>query len=121
MTVETNLLYLPAVHLAELIRSRKLSPIELVEAYLRRIEQLNGTYKSFITICSDEAIESAKRAEKALSRKSKVGPLHGLPIGVKDQISTKGVLTTYASLLYKNHRPDYDATLISRLRSDGAI
>jgi aspartyl-tRNA(Asn)/glutamyl-tRNA(Gln) amidotransferase subunit A len=99
MTIETDLLYLPAVHLAELIRSRKLSPIELVEAYLHRIEQLNGTYKSFITICSDEAIESAKRAEKALSRKSKVGPLHGLPIGVKDQISTNSRHTRDSSPL----------------------
>ncbi len=105
--------------LAGLISSRQVSPVELIEACLRRIEAFNPTLNAFLTVCGDEAMESAREAEKS------AGPdmpsLHGIPVAVKDLEATKGIRTTFGSLAFKDNVPDEDSIIVERLRKAGAI
>ena len=102
---------------AVLIRSRKLSPVELVDAYLARIDRFGATYKALNTVRADEA-----RAEAAAAERSKyLGPLHGIPLGIKDNYYTKGTLTTANSHIFKSFVPDFDATTVVNLKAAGAI
>ena len=106
--------------LIDLIRSRQASPVEVVEAHLRRIEKTNPSLNAIVTIAED-AIDCAREAEAALMKPGERGPLHGLPITVKDTIDTKGLRTTYGSRLFVDHLPDCDATVVARLKAAGAI
>ena len=117
MTVD--ILRSDATKLAGLISSRQLSPVELTEACLRQIEDLNPTLNAFLTICGDEAMESAREAEASAGPDSP--PLHGVPIAVKDLEATKGVRTTLGSLAFKNWVPDQDSIIVERLKKTGAI
>ncbi|NIS59816.1 MAG: Asp-tRNA(Asn)/Glu-tRNA(Gln) amidotransferase GatCAB subunit A, partial [Proteobacteria bacterium] len=83
--------------LSELIRKREVSPVEVIRATLTRIEQYDGELKAFITVLSDEALECAERAEASIVRGGYIGPLHGIPIGLKDIIYTEGSRTTCGS------------------------
>src|SRR5262249_900107 len=105
---------------AALIRGRSLSPVELVQAYLDRIDQLNGTLHAYITVCRDDALETARAAERAVDR-GQVGPLHGVPIAVKDQFHIRGVRTTAGSRVLGDLVSAEDATVVARLRKAGAI
>ena len=107
--------------LTQAMKDGEVSPVELTEWYLDRIEKLNPSLNAYITVCGDEAIKQAKKAEEKLVRKSETGPLVGIPIALKDQIFTKGVLTTNGSLYYKNHIPSEDATVVTKLKEAGAI
>ena len=80
--------------LVKAMRKQELSPVELVNWYLDRIEKLNPVLNSYITVCADEALEQARKAESLLAKKSETGPLLGVPIALKDQIFTKGIRTT---------------------------
>ena len=104
-----------------MIRSRKLSPVDLVKHCLARIERFDPVLRAYITVCNDAAIAAARQAEIEIGRGNYRGPLHGLPFGVKDQLCTRGVRTTLGSRIYADHVPDYDATVITRLRDAGAI
>ena len=108
-----------ATELAGLISSRKVSPVELTEACLRRIEGLNPTLNAFLTVCGEEAMESAREAERSAGPDSL--PLHGIPVAVKDLEPTKGVRTTFGSLAFKDWVPDQDSIIVERLKKAGAI
>ena len=105
--------------LASLISSRQVSPVELTEACLRRIDALNPTLNAFLTVCGDEAMESAREAEKSAG--PDMPPLHGIPVAVKDLEATKGIRTTFGSLAFRDNVPDEDSIIVERLRKAGAI
>ncbi len=104
-----------------LIRDRKLSPVELVEACLSRIARYDEVLRAYITVCAEQARAQAKQAEQAIARGGYLGPLHGIPFGAKDQICTRGVRTTCGSTIKSDYVPDHDATVVQRLQAAGAI
>ena len=111
----------PATVLAESIRQRSLSPVEVVEAALARIERLNPVYNAYLTVCDEEARAAAVAAERAVTDGDTLGPLHGVSVSVKDLLYTAGIRTTGGSLLYQDFTPDFDTPLVARLREAGAI
>src|SRR5918996_2597728 len=113
--------YLSATELSELIRKREVSPVEAVEAHLERIDLLNDKLNAYITVCRDEALEAAREAEQAITRGDYLGPMHGIPVAVKDQAHTKGIRTTFGSPIFTDFVPDEDATVMSKLKASGAI
>ena len=113
---------LPTIlELGELLRRRSLSPVELVEQHLERIEKLNPTLNAFITITADQARAQARQAETEIREGDWRGPLHGVPIGLKDIIDTAGTRTTAASALFKDRIPTEDAEVVTRLKTAGAV
>ena len=116
-----DLVWLGAAEAAALIRSKRLSPTELVQAYLDRIDRLDGGLHAYITVCRDAALTAARAAEQALARGEATGPLHGVPIAVKDQFHAQGMATTAGSRVLAGSIAAEDATVIARLRSAGAI
>jgi amidase len=121
MAGSDELALLTAVELIALIRSRAVSPVQIIESHRDAYDALNPTLNAIVTETFDAAIEEARRAERQLSRDEDVGPLHGLPLAVKDSIETAGVRTTYGSPLYRDHVPASDALHVTRLRTAGAI
>lgn len=109
-----------ATELAKLIRAREVSPVEVVEAYLRRIERLNPALNAIVTL-SPQILDLARAAESDLINGKQVGPLHGVPVTVKDTIDTEGLRSTSGSRLRMNQLPDRDATAVARLKAAGAI
>lgn len=105
------------------VRRKEISPVELVRAALDRMAELNPKLTAFITVLADQALDQARRAEEAIAqgRAGSLGPLAGVPVGVKDIIRTAGVRTTCGSRLLADYVPDEDATVVRRLRSAGAI
>ncbi len=118
---DIDLCYTPATELVRLVRARELSPVELVENSLERIDEVNGTLNCFCFVYPDEAIEAARAAERAVSAGSPLGPLHGLPIAIKDITPTKGKRTTMGSYAFEHHVPDESALLVDTLLDAGAI
>jgi aspartyl-tRNA(Asn)/glutamyl-tRNA(Gln) amidotransferase subunit A len=116
-----DLVWLGAAEAAALIRSKRLSPTELVRAYLDRIDRLDGALHAYIAVCREDALTAARSAEQALVRGEPAGPLHGVPIAVKDQFHARGIPTTAGSRVLARSIADDDATVIARLRSAGAI
>jgi len=108
MGAET-LCYLSLHDLSGRIRRGDVSPVEAVEAFLQRIEQLNPRLSAFLTLCADRALEEAKRAGAEIAAGRWRGPLHGVPYGTKDIIETAGVRTTNGSSFFRNHVPSEDA------------
>jgi len=106
---------------AELLRSKGASPVELTEACLKRIEQLNPKVNAFITVTGESALATAREMEAETRRGKWRGPLHGIPIALKDNIDTAGVRTTGASELFKDRVPEEDAEVAAKLKSAGAI
>lgn len=109
-----------ATKLSELIRTREVSPVEVMQAHLDRIEAVNQKVNSIVTIANG-ALESAKEAEGAVLRGEEVGPLHGVPFTAKDSIDTAKVLTQRGSLIFKGRTPETDATSVARMKKAGAI
>ncbi len=103
------------------VKNRKISPVELTKACLERIDKLDPKLNSFITVTPDIALEQARAAEAAIMSGRPLGELHGIPIAVKDNVDTAGILTTAASGVFANRKPAEDAEVIKRLRSSGAI
>ena len=116
-----GLAFTPASELAAQIRDKRVSPVALVRAYLDRIDRLDGTLHAYITVCREQALADAAISEQAVARGERLGPLHGVPIAVKDQIDVKGVLTTAGSRLLADNISTSDAPVITRLRAAGAI
>jgi aspartyl-tRNA(Asn)/glutamyl-tRNA(Gln) amidotransferase subunit A len=114
-------LVLDAIALARDIRRKAISPVEAVEAVLRRIEALQPTVNAFITVTAAEARAAARAAEAAVGRGEPLGPLHGVPFSVKDLLQTRGVRTTMGSHIFADQVPDEDAVPVRRLREAGAI
>ena len=107
--------------LSRQIRDRSISPVELTQYCLVLIEKLNPALNAFITVTADRALERARVAEREIFRGDYRGPLHGIPIGLKDIVDTAGVRTTAASALFKDRIPTEDAEVVRRLRGGGAI
>lgn len=117
----SDLTFLSAVAMAERIRQRKLSPVELVEAHLSRIEKLNPALNAFVQVCETQARADARAAEAALARKGELGPLHGVPVSVKSSIDVAGARCEAGTRLRAGHVAAEDAPLVKRLRAAGAI
>jgi aspartyl-tRNA(Asn)/glutamyl-tRNA(Gln) amidotransferase subunit A len=109
-----------ATKLAELIRTREVSPVEVMKAHLDRIEAVNPKVNAIVTI-ADGALQSAKESEAAVQRGDKLGPLHGVPFTAKDSIDTANVLTQRGSPIFKGRTPETDATSVARMKKAGAI
>jgi|KBSMisStandDraft_5_1062788.scaffolds.fasta_scaffold42383_4 aspartyl-tRNA(Asn)/glutamyl-tRNA(Gln) amidotransferase subunit A len=107
--------------LAGHVQRREISPVEIVDAYLQRIEALNPRLSAYLTLTADSAREEALRAEAEIAAGRWRGPLHGIPYGVKDIIETKGVRTTHGSSFFPDFVPERDAECITRLQGAGAI
>jgi aspartyl-tRNA(Asn)/glutamyl-tRNA(Gln) amidotransferase subunit A len=116
-----DLAFLGAARLAALVRDKQVSPVELTRLYLDRIDRLDGRLRAYITVCRDEALDAANRAEAAVMRGETLGPLHGVPVGVKDQFDTAGVRTTMGSRVFADRVPTEDAGVITALRRGGAV
>ena len=117
----TEIPFLPATELSALIRSGDVSPVEAAEAYLDRIGQIDGKLNSYITVCRDEALAEAQQAEKEIAAGNYRGPMHGLPVAVKDQFYTKGIRTTGGSAILKDLVPNEDATVVAKLKAAGSV
>ena len=109
-----------ASEIAELVRAKSLSPVEVTAHFLDRIAAYDGELNAFITTAAEEAMTQAHRAEEAVIAGEPLGALHGVPIGIKDLDATKGLRTTYGSLLTRDFVPDYDEIAVERIRAAGA-
>ena len=117
----TDIVALPATEMRRLIGARQLSPVELLDACIARIDAVNPYVNAVTATCFDRARDEAKAAEKAVASGAPLGLLHGLPLGVKDLEETAGLLTTYGSPIYRANVPAADNVLVARLRAAGAI
>ena len=117
-----DLCFTPATELARLYRARKVSPLEVMRAVLERIDRVNPAVNAVVTLDREGALRQARRATAALTRRgAALGPLHGIPVGVKDVTPTKGMRTTFGSKLFEDFIPEEDAAVVERLRGAGAI
>jgi len=116
-----DLCFLAIAELSGLIKKKEVSPVEVTEALLGRIDKLNPRLNAYITILKEQALRSAKNAQEAIKAGKYIGPLHGIPIAVKDLFNTKGVRTTSGSKILANYIPTEDATVVQRLSEAGAI
>ena len=116
----SDIIYSEATRLAELIRTREVSPVEVVQAHLDRIEAINPKLNAIVTVAGD-ALVAARAAEAAVLAGDELGPLHGVPFTAKDSIDTAGVMTQRGSPIFKGRIPETDATSVARLKSAGAI
>ncbi|OGL07204.1 MAG: amidase [Candidatus Rokubacteria bacterium RIFCSPLOWO2_02_FULL_68_19] len=117
-----ELCWMSATELAGAIKRKKVSPLEVIDAVLARIEKLNPTLNAYCTVTAEGARRQAKAAERALMKRgAKLGPLHGVPFSIKDLIITKGVRTTWGTRLYADHVPEEDAPVVERLKAAGGI
>jgi aspartyl-tRNA(Asn)/glutamyl-tRNA(Gln) amidotransferase subunit A len=116
-----ELCWMTATELARAIARKKVSPLEVVDAVLARIEKLS-TLNAYVTLDGDGARKAARAAERALTRRSaRLGPLHGVPFSVKDLVVTRGVRTTFGTPIYRDHVPTMDAPVVERLKAAGGI
>ena len=109
------------MQLGEWLRRRSVSPVELTADCLARIEKLNSTLNAFVTVTADAALTQARQAEEEIQRGRCRGPLHGIPLALKDLIDTAGIRTTAASALFKDRLPAHDAEVVRRLKDAGAV
>ena len=116
-----DLCWLPALELASLVRAKKVSPVEVTDAVLARIERLNPALNAYCTVTAEEARDAAQAAEVSVMTGEELGPLHGVPVSVKDLVFTRRVLTTGGSRLFAEHVPDEDAVSVERLKGAGAV
>ncbi|MDA0770693.1 MAG: hypothetical protein BZY79_01005 [SAR202 cluster bacterium Casp-Chloro-G4] len=116
-----DLAFLSVAEQAELIRTKEVTPTEVVQAYLERIEQVEPKLNAFITVLGEQALRDAEMATADIAGGNYIGPLHGIPVGIKDQIHTKGIRTSSASKHRENFVPDADATVVTNLKKAGAI
>src|SRR5437588_2497815 len=116
-----ELAFLTISELSELIHTRKISPVEVTRVMLQRIEKFNPVLNAYITVTSEQAMNSAQDAEKEIQHGKWRGPLHGVPVALKDLFDTAGVRTTAASALFKDRVPEQDAEVVRRLKAAGAV
>ena len=119
--IDENLAFTPASELASLIGDKQVSPVELTELYFERIDRLDTQLHAYLTICRDKAMQAARTAEDAVIRGDSLGPLHGVPISIKDLEMSKGIRSTSGSLPFTDRIPDEDSIVIERVKAAGAI
>src|ERR1700724_327887 len=110
-----------ARELARLIRERAVSPVEVLDAHLAAIAEINPKLNAIVTLAAEQAQDAARLAELAVAKGEPLGLLHGLPVAIKDITPTAGIRTTFASPLYKDYVPAEDAEVVRRLKAAGAI
>ena len=116
-----NLAFYPITALAQLIKTQQISSTQLTELYLNRLKKYGPTLECVITLTEDLAMEQARRADEEIAAGKYRGPLHGIPWGAKDLLSTKGIKTTWGAAPYKEQTFDMDATVVKRLEEAGAV
>ena len=116
-----DLCFTSAIELGAMIRAKKVSAREVMQAHLRQIERVNPAVNAIVTLIADRAMADAAAADEELARGKPRGPLHGLPIAHKDLVATKGIRTTQGSPFYRDHIPDADAPIITLIRTAGAL
>ncbi len=119
--MDPSLHYLEIAEIGKLIQRGDVSPVELTESMLRRIDQLDQDYRAYATVTAELALEQAKQVQERLSRRAYLGPLHGVPIALKDLCYTKGVLTSAGMPIHRQFVPDFDGTVTTRFRQAGAV
>ena len=120
-SIDEDLAFAPATELRELIADGRVSPVEITELYLSRIERLDPQLNSYLTVTAERAMGAARKAEQAVARADELGPLHGIPISIKDLHMTAGVRSTGGSLAYKDRVPDADSAVVERVLAAGAV
>jgi amidase len=118
---ETQTCYGELVEVSRRMHNKELSPVELTEAVLDRIASVDKSLHSYALVLNDLALHQAKRAEQEIAKGDIKGPLHGVPIAVKDNVFTKGIVTTNGMAIRRDTKPDYDATVVVKLRDSGAV
>ena len=118
---EEDLCFLPATKLAALIRAKEVSPVEVTRTVLARIERLEPSLRAFATLAAEQAMDQARAAEAAQMRGAGLGPLHGVPVTIKDLLWTKDYPTQFGSEIFRGFRPPEDSPVVPRLRDAGAI
>ena len=118
---QSDICFLSATEMADLIRRKKLSARETLDAHLKQIERVNPKVNAIVTLVTEQAIENARKADEAQARGATLGPLHGLPIAHKDLVETAGIRTTFGSRIFKDYVPVHDAILVERIKNAGAI
>ncbi len=119
--MDANLAFTSAVEMRRLIGSKEVSVPELVEFFYQRIEQLDPRLNAYLALCPDQAMDQARAAQEAVQRGDSLGPLHGIPVSIKDLEMTKGIPTTVGSAVFKDRTPDVDSVVVERIRQAGAI
>jgi aspartyl-tRNA(Asn)/glutamyl-tRNA(Gln) amidotransferase subunit A len=119
--MSSELAFMSAVELAQSIRDKKVSSLEATENFFQRIDQLDSQLHSYLTLCQDQALADARAADAAVRQGVELGPLHGVPISIKDLETTKGVVTTMGSAIFKDRMPDMDSVVVERVKAAGAI
>ena len=105
----SDICFLTARELAQLIQQRALSALEVMQAHLAQIERVNPHVNAIVTLVAERALDHARKADEALARGDATGVLHGLPVAHKDLVDTAGIRTTYGSPIFKDHVPETDA------------
>jgi amidase len=119
---DRDLCFAPATALLRLYRTRKASPLEVMQAVLARIDAVNPRVNAYVTVAREQALAAAKKATAALGRKgAALAALHGVPVSIKDLTPTEGIRTTWGSKIFEHHVPDEDALYVARLKEAGAI
>jgi amidase len=113
--------FMPATEMIAAIKKKTLSPREIVEALLARVEKINPKVNAYCTVVPEMALEAAKKAEAEIRQGGKLGPLHGIPVSIKDLTLTAGIRTTFGSKIFEHHVPTEDALIVQRLKAAGAI
>ncbi len=116
-----DICFVTAVEMAGLIRRKKLSSREVMDAHLKQIERVNPKVNAIVTLVAEQARENARKADEAQARGTKLGPLHGLPVAHKDLVETAGIRTTFGSPVFKDNVPTHDDILVERIKRAGAI
>ena len=119
--MDTDLSFTSATELVRLIAAREASVVEITELFYRRIDELNPNLNAYLALCPDQALAQARAAQDAVQRGDRLGPLHGIPISIKDLELTQGVTTTMGSRVFHERTPTIDSAVVERVRKAGAI
>ena len=118
---KNDICFTSATDLSRLVKKREISPVEIMDAIISRIEQYNVLINAFSDLCLDNALETAQKAESDVVKNDTLGPLHGVPFSIKDLLITKDVRTTFGSYIFENNIPNEDAPCVHRLKKAGGI
>ena len=119
--IDQDLAFAPATELRDLMADKQITSVELTELYLSRIERLDGQLNSYLTLTPEIALDQARRADEAIAMGESLGPLHGVPISIKDLEMTRGIRTTSGSLVFADRKPDENSIVVERVLNAGAV
>ena len=119
--MDSELAFASAVDIRQMIADREISAVELTEFFYRRIDELNPRLSAYLALCPDQALADAQAADAAVRNGDTLGPLHGIPISIKDLEMTKGITTTLGSAIFRDRVPEIDSIVVERVKAAGAI